>query len=386
MEPNDAYAGREQTLVKHAVLRTYLSRFAPIILSHWTSITYVDCFSGPWNAHSSDLKDTSFAIAIDELRKARDVQNAHGRKVDLRCYFLEKDKDAYTKLKAFGDANSDATVETKNAALDDSVSEIVDFVGRGGAQTFPFIFIDPTGWTGFAMNTIAPILQLQPGEVLINLMTKDIRRFITSPEQQTQDSFNRLFGRPGVKDRVAGAKGLERDDVVVDEYRKSVRDCGNYRYVCSAIVLHPERDRTHFHLIYATRHRKGVEVFKNAEKKAMEAQESARATARERRRVEATRMVSLFDGHEMHSPAYYEEIRQHYVCRSRAVASDILKQRGRVPYEALWDATMVQPLTWESDLKLWLREWASAGHVSYEGWKPGQRVPRLGEQNVVVWK
>jgi three-Cys-motif partner protein len=386
VEQNDEYAGREQTLVKHAVLRTYLSRFAPIILSHWTSITYVDCFSGPWNAHSSDLKDTSFAIAIDELRKAREVQSANGRRVDLRCFFLEKDRDAYARLKAFGDANSDVTVATRNATLDDSVSEIVDFVKRGGAQTFPFIFIDPTGWTGFAMNTIAPILQLQPGEVLINLMTKDIRRFITSPEQQTQDSFKRLFGRAGVRDRVAGAKGLDRDDVVVDEYRKSVRDCGNYSYVCSAIVLHPERDRTHFHLIYATRHRKGVEVFKNAEKKAMEAQESARATARERRRVEATRMVSLFGGHGMHSPAYYEEIRQHYVCRSRAVASEILKQRGRVPYEALWDATMVQPLTWESDLKLWLREWASAGHVSYEGWKPGQRVPRLGEQNVVVWK
>ena len=87
-------------------------------------------------------------------------------------------------------------------------------------------------------------------------MTKDVRRFIESPEQQTRASFDRLFGRPGVKERVAGLQGLNRDDAVVDEYQISVRQFGGFRYVCSAIVLHPERNTTHFHLIYATRHRK----------------------------------------------------------------------------------------------------------------------------------
>ena len=85
----------------------------------------------------------------------------------------------------------DAEVETRNAILEESVDAILDFVRRDGRQTFPFIFIDPTGWTGFAMDTIAPLLSVEPGEVLINLMTKDVRRFIESPQQQTQASFDR---------------------------------------------------------------------------------------------------------------------------------------------------------------------------------------------------
>jgi three-Cys-motif partner protein len=228
MKESDPYVGREQTLVKHFILEKYLSRFAPIVLSKWSSISYVDCFSGPWNAHTDDLSDTSFSIALSELRKARDYSRANGRDVQVRCFFLERDREAFKKLKEFADEIDDAEVETTNAILEESIDSIVNFVGDGGPNTFPFIFIDPTGWTGFAMSTIEPLLRLEPGEVLINLMTKDVRRFIESPEQQTQASFDRLFGRPGVKERVSGLQGLERDDAVVEEYGISVRDFGGF--------------------------------------------------------------------------------------------------------------------------------------------------------------
>ena len=117
MEEDDPYVGREQTLVKHFILRKYLSRFAPIVLSNWDSISYVDCFSGPWNAHTDDLRDTSFSIALGELRSARDHYADSRRQVGLRCFFLERDADAYARLKAYADAVDDAEVETRNAIL-----------------------------------------------------------------------------------------------------------------------------------------------------------------------------------------------------------------------------------------------------------------------------
>ena len=384
-ETPDAYIGREQTMVKHAVLRTYLSRFAPIVLSYWDSIVYVDCFSGPWNAHTNDLSDTSFAVALDELRKAKDVQQSKGRAIELRCFFLEKDKQAYAKLKAFAESVPDVSIETRNGTLEESVSAIVDFVHKEGTKTFPFIFIDPTGWTGFAMDTIAPLLRLEPCEVLINLMTKDIRRFIESPEDQTQASFDRLFGRTGIREGVAGRQGLDRDDYVVDEYRASVAETGDYDYVCATVVLHPERDRTHFHLVYATRHRRGVEAFKDAEKNAMAAQESARADAHNRRRQAATGMSSLFAEHETPDSSYYTHLREHYLSRSRSLVRRLLEQRRRVPYEEIWDVAMAQPLTWESDLKDWIRQWQKDGLLSHQGWQPRQKVPRLDEGNILVW-
>ena len=386
MEEDDPYVGREQTLVKHFILRKYLSRFAPIVLSNWNSISYVDCFSGPWNAHTDDLRDTSFSIAIEELRRARDRHADSGRQVGFRCFFLERNADAHARLKAYADAVDDAEVETRNAILEESVDAILDFVRRDGRQTFPFIFIDPTGWTGFAMDTIAPLLSVEPGEVLINLMTKDVRRFIESPEQQTQASFDRLFGRPGVKERVAGLQGLDRDDAVVDEYQSSVRQFGGFRYVCSAIVLHSERNRTHFHLIYATRHRKGVEVFKEAERKAMEVQKAARARAQDRSRRESSGMSSLFGAEEMHSWAHYELLRDRYVARSRAKVQGVLKTRKRVLYDDLWDLALSQPMTWECDIKDWIRQWIKSGRIEPEGWRPKQRVPHRDKGNLLVWQ
>ena len=386
MEEDDPYVGREQTLVKHFILRKYLSRFAPIVLSNWNSISYVDCFSGPWNAHTDDLRDTSFSIALEELRRARDYHADSRRQVGLRCFFLERNADAYARLKAYADAVDDAEVETRNAILEESVDAILDFVRRDGRQTFPFIFIDQTGWTGFAMDTIAPLLSVEPGEVLINLMTKDVRRFIESPEQQTQASFDRLFGRPGVKERVAGLQGLDRDDAVVDEYESSVRQFGGFRYVCSAIVLHSERNRTHFHLIYATRHRKGVEVFKEAERKAMEVQEAARARAQDRSRRESSGMSSLFGAEEMHSSAHYERLRDRYVARSRAMVQGVLEARRRVLYDDLWDLALSQPMTWERDIKDWIRQWIESGRLEPEGWRPKQRVPHRDKGNLLVWQ
>ena len=278
---------------------------------------------------------------------------------------------------------SDAEIEARNAVLEDSVPAILDFVRRGGDETFPFIFIDPTGWTGFSMNLIAPLLNLDPGEVLINLMTKDVRRFVGSPEKQTQESFERLFGRSGIRERVASTQGLERDDVVVEEYCRSVRDTGRFPYVCTAIVLHPERDRTHFHLIYATRHRKGVEVFKSAEKKAMAVQEAARAEADKRRRRQSTGMASLFDSQSMHRQTPYEELREHYVQKSRQSVRALLESRRRAAYDEVWDVAMRQPMTWESDLKDWLKAWLDEGRISFDGWKPRQRVPQSG--TFITW-
>jgi hypothetical protein len=59
MSDKDLYVEREQTLVKHFILRKYLERFAHIVGTFADAITYVDCFSGPWNVRSEELKDSS---------------------------------------------------------------------------------------------------------------------------------------------------------------------------------------------------------------------------------------------------------------------------------------------------------------------------------------
>src|SRR5215510_3758069 len=113
MNEANLYIGREQTLVKHLILRRYLERFAHIIGFTWSSITYVDCFSGPWNVRSDDLKDSSFSIALEELRKARVTHRAKGKDLTLRCFFLEKERGPYARLKQFADQVTDVTCKLR---------------------------------------------------------------------------------------------------------------------------------------------------------------------------------------------------------------------------------------------------------------------------------
>src|SRR6185295_7816228 len=116
-----------------------------------------------------------------------------------------------------------------------------------------------------------------------NFMTSHIRRFIESPQKLTQESFVKLFGSVEFKARLQGLAKQDREDAIVKAYSENVQKTGSFKFMSSAIVLHSDYDQTHFHLIYATRDRKGVEVFKDAERKAMSVMEEARAEARKRK-------------------------------------------------------------------------------------------------------
>lgn len=334
MNEYDLYAGREQTLVKHTILRSHIDRFAHIVGSYWNAITYVDCFSGPWNVQSSDLRDSSFQIALEELRKAKaHLGESLGRDFALRCFFLERDPDAYRQLGQFARTVTDAEIATRNAALEDSVDDIRTFVGRRQNDAFPFIFIDPTGWTGFAMKTIAPLLRLHPGEVLINFMTGHILRFAEHSDPAIRQSFNDLFGSSDFRRRIADLAGQDREDELVRSYCDAVRAAGGYDYVCPAIVLHPENDRTHFHLIYATRNGKGVEVFKQVEKKAMDVMEKTRAQAQQRSRVRSSGQSELFAADQMHDARHYDGLRERHLAAARLAVEQLVQSPHAVSYD-----------------------------------------------------
>jgi three-Cys-motif partner protein len=387
MDKFELYAGREQTLVKHTILRSYLDRFAHIVGSFWKAITYVDCFSGPWNVQSGDLRDSSFHIALEELRKARaHLGEGVGRDFALRCFFLERDPEAYRQLDEFARSVTDAEIATKNAALEDAIVDILHFVRIRQNDAFPFVFIDPTGWTGFAMQTIAPLLQLRPGEALINFMTGHILRFAEHPDGAVQQSFDQLFGSSEYRKRIVGLTGQDRQDELVRSYCDAVRAAGKYDYVCPAIVLHPEDDRTHFHLLYATRHLKGVEVFKQAEKRAMEVMESARAEAQQRSRTRLSGQPELFGARQMHDARHYTALRERYLNAARTRIEQMLKSRSAVAYDEAWATALSYPLVWDSDVKFWIATWVRERRLGITGLKPRERVPKREAGHSLKWQ
>jgi hypothetical protein len=127
-------------------------------------------------------------------------------------------------------------------------------------------------------------------------------------------------------------------------------------------------------------------VFKEAEKKAMEIQEAARAKAQQRKRVARTGQAELFDSQQLHDSSYYASLRERYLTRSRLAVRQMIESSGTLPYDEAWELTLSEPLSWESDLKEWIEEWKQDGHLEIDGMQPRQRVPRRGESNNLVWK
>jgi len=386
MPDEDLYAGREQTLVKHFILREYIVRLAFKVASFCDTITYIDGFSGPWHTVSDDYSDSSFAIALAELRKAREVYESKNRQVKLRCFFIEKKKSAHARLDAFARDVTDAEVATRHATFEAAVPDVVEFVRQGGPRNFTFIFIDPTGWTGFAMETLKPLLQLDRVELLINFMTSHIRRFVESPDKQTQDSFERMFGTADFRRTVQGLRFEEKEDALIREYMTNLRRLGRFKYVAAAIVLDPLISRTHFHMIYATRHPIGLQVFKEVERKAMDVMVTAQADAHRNRRVEGSDQQELFGSRDLFNPRHYDALRKGYLVKAQRLTRDLLEKRKSVPYDVAWKAAISFPLVWESDLKEWLKLWRRDGLVDVDGLRGKQKVPQVAQNHTLIWR
>src|SRR5262245_54316673 len=98
------YRGREQTWLKHEVLKGYLQAWAQklgSIPSRPVHLWYVDCFSGPWESANSERADTSVAIGLRALNQAAQTWAASKRVIMLHAVFVEKDPAAFAELQSF---------------------------------------------------------------------------------------------------------------------------------------------------------------------------------------------------------------------------------------------------------------------------------------------
>ncbi len=124
------------------------------------------------------------------LHKAAVDFAARGKSTNFSCLLIEEKPKPFSKLESFA-KSSDRTlvgVRAENWDFTEHLTEITQFCRT--SKTFPFVFIDPKGWTLAGISLITPILQLNPGEVLINLMSSFIARFL----KDNRTDFSDLLG------------------------------------------------------------------------------------------------------------------------------------------------------------------------------------------------
>lgn len=301
MEIDDAYKGREHSLIKHELLRGYLEVLLSIVgVSGVRKFTYVDCFAGPWGDDTDSLAGTSIAISLEILAKVREtLEKVHGvQKLEFRAIYVEAGKRRYQRLSEYLDKNCPKGIDCHALHGDYSVLQD-DILRLCGEQSFAFFFVDPMGWLDVGIPKLAKLLRRPKSEFLITFMYDFLNRAIGMADyrEQVYQMLGKLEGKDYEQlDRMSPP---DRADWVVRKYREQLKanmgPGGNPARAFHADVLHKAKERVHYHMVYLTRHHKGIVKFADASEKV----ESLQKIVRAQNKLDSSKQRSFFTAEYM---------------------------------------------------------------------------------------
>jgi three-Cys-motif partner protein len=377
------YEGREQAYVKHCLLEEYLPEWAFKVGSKWDSLVYVDGFAGPWQTTDPGYADSSFGLAINVLRHCQSGLYDQGKPLKMVTILVEKNKSRFARLRVFAQENTTPTfpVHALHGAFVDKIPEIDKLITRAAPHPFRFVFLDPEGWADIPMERLLPLLKDRSCEVLINLMTKHIHRFLQQDDRAS--SYHNLFGREGVLELLQSAAREEQVDLAVKEYCRSLQMLCGFEYVSSAVILEPNEQKIRYFLVYASHHPRGVEVFKAAEMKAARTQEAIR----DEKRIQKTGQPGFIFDEDSPISTFTHGLYQRYAKRARAKVVEALWRsapKETIPYENLFCEAMAFPLVTPEDLIDWLKDMEPNIEIRLAGPRRRKLSPLKEDQIIVI--
>jgi three-Cys-motif partner protein len=370
---SDPYYGREQTRAKHFILRKYLQALAFKVLS-FSDVTYVDGFSGPWETRTENFSDTSFMIALAVLRDAQAQFMRRGILRRIRCFFSENNTEAFEQLSEavapFHRPEEGFEIKAYCGEFEDAIQDIRTFIGN----SFSLIFIDPTGWTGYSLPKIKSLLERPKCEALINFMYEFINRFSYSADEEIVASLAPILGGPGWVDRLD--PNLGRGAAVEKLFRETLKAAGDFQFVVSTKIDKATAERPHFFITYGTKNSKGLKTFRDIEYAALREHERSRASARERRREERSRIADLFPGHHAGvQEATIDEIVEEQKALASTALLTLLAAQDTLRFSEVVVKLLQPYMLRETNIKDVCVDLAKAGKIE-NTWGGGNRKPR----------
>lgn len=372
------YQGREQAYVKHVFLERYLERLVHKTASSYDHIVYVDGFAGPWQSASEQFQDTSFGIALHALRQAKATWKATGRDVKMSAYLVEQDSVAYGRLAGIVARYPDIEVKTYH---DDFLKALSVILADIPPRAFAFFFIDPKGWR-FRLHDLAKMLQRARSEVIFNFMFDFINRAASMKDPPIEQGVDELIPYGDWRKKLEeaerrGATSEDRKAIIVDAFGESLAKIGSYNYVAETTVLRPLSDRALYCLCYATRHPKGIEVFRDCQFKALQEQAKTRAATKVKHAETTTGQREIFESlHEM-APNELET----KLAAARAAAEKTFLELtpaapGATKYEQVWPQVLAKHVVRLPDVNQIAARLRKEQRIAFPYWERGKRVPQ----------
>jgi three-Cys-motif partner protein len=363
-EMSEDYHGREQTGLKHRVLQEYLAAWAHKLGSTRTQhLWYVDVFAGPWESQDERRSDTSIAIGLQKLNDAARTWSSMGHQVKLHAVFVERSPAAYRALCAYvADAAEAVDVHTLHGTFGDHAGAIDKLIGPQPA----FIFVDPTGWDGVAMQHIATLARRDRRDVMINVMYDHINRFKDDERTFLREQMRAFFGLTD-NDLPPGLT----EEQLLKVYRDRLKLAAGVRWVADLAVPFPTRDRTKFRLVVASHHPLAIKLFRDIEAKVIGREASpARDGARAREAASRTPQMALLRAPSAPLDQRYKEQHELAEAAVREFLPKLLAREGRTPFGELWPRILCTCHLTLSDLRRVVVNMEKSGLITVQGRGP----------------
>ena len=252
---------KPHTQAKHELLRHYLGAWYPVMASREQRLIFIDGFAGPGIYKAGE--PGSPVIALRALLEHPAFPRHKEREFDF--HFIEADRHRLERLQSelqcFYPLPRNVKVTLHPGTFEGVGDTLANDLGRTGANGAPILaFVDPFGVSGVPIELVRKLLASRKCEMVLTFMVGDLNRFLVTPEMRAQGE--RLFGTTDFSGIERAPQG-ERTIELVRLFEQQLGAAAGFRY-----ALHFEMLRSNnsvaYYLVYATKHKKGVEKFKDA--------------------------------------------------------------------------------------------------------------------------
>jgi hypothetical protein len=144
-----------------------------------------------------------------------------------------------------------------------------------------------------------------------------------------------------------------------------------------------DQDAFHFHMVYGTRHSRGVEVFKETEKHVIPFMHETRAEAQARRKIEKTGQLPLLDAASRYREAKVTRYQARSLGRAGQELQRKLKSSGQLAYKEAWATAMQHSAVTQEGFRELLADWQQQGLIEI---LPSLSNPRSSGDRSIRWR
>lgn len=245
------------TAAKHSILRRYLQGYYPKMASGQNRIVFVDGFAGPGVYAGGE--DGSPVIALNAL-----IEHSYFPRMttsEFLFLFIEENRARFEMLRrtvAGRQLHPNVKASVRRGTFAEHMGQVLDSLGEKRMAP-AFVMVDPFGVKGLPLDLLRRLASFPKTELLITFIYESLSRFLGSGEMEPH--LDGLFGTRGWREALS-LRGSRRKEFLSDLYASQLKSIG-MEYV-RLFEMRDGGNRTEYFLAFATHHREGLRVMKDA--------------------------------------------------------------------------------------------------------------------------